>query len=136
MYLNIAHQGWQRAFDRFDSDKSGTIDRKELQNALTDFGYLVTPQLLNIMLRKYGLFGLYRFFYPHLFVEDVNASAPHACTSSPKSGTPLGITFDRFVRACVVLHQVTEAFNNLHTNSEGWVKIDYLQFLQTVLSLP
>ncbi|KAN0137959.1 EF-hand [Lactarius tabidus] len=113
-------KGWQRAFDRFDTDKSGTIDRTELQNALTDFGYLVTPQLLNILQRKY----------------DVNASVPQACPG-PKSGAPpAGVTFDRFVRACVVLHQVTEAFNNLHTNREGWVKIDYLQFLQTVLSLP
>lgn len=53
----MAHQGWQRAFDRFDGDKSGTIDRTELQNALTDFGYIVTPQLLNILQRKYGLYS-------------------------------------------------------------------------------
>lgn len=74
-------------------------------------------------------------FYPHLFVKDVNSSAPHVCPS-PKPGAPPGITFDRFVRACVVLHQVTEAFNSFHTDREGWVKIGYLQFLQTVLSLP
>jgi Ca2+-binding EF-hand superfamily protein len=110
---------WQRTFHRFDRDKSGTIDRTELQNALTDFGYVVTPQLLDILQRKY----------------DVNASAPHD-SPSPKSGAPPGITFDRFVRACVVLHQVSGAFKKLHTNREGWVKIDYLQFLQTVLSLP
>jgi Ca2+-binding EF-hand superfamily protein len=39
-------------------DKSGTIDRTELQNALTDFGYVVTPQLLNILQHKYGLYGI------------------------------------------------------------------------------
>jgi Ca2+-binding EF-hand superfamily protein len=110
---------WQSTFHRFDVDKSGTIDRTELQNALTDFGYVVTPQLLNILQHKY----------------DVKAPAPHV-VPSPKVGTPPGITFDHFVRACVVLHQVTEAFKKLHTDREGWVKIDYLQFLQTVLSLP
>jgi hypothetical protein len=107
-----------------------------LQNALTDFGYVVTPQLLDILQRKYGLCSQYRLYcYPYLFVKDVNASAPHD-SPSPKSGAPPGITFDRFVRACVVLHQVSGAFKKLHTNREGWVKIDYLQFLQTVLSLP
>ena len=48
-------QDWQRVFHKFDPDHSGTIDRAELQNALTDFGYTVTPQLLNILQRRYGL---------------------------------------------------------------------------------
>jgi len=108
-------KGWQRTFDRFDSDKSGTIDRAELQNALTDFGYVVTPQLLTILQHKY-------------------APAPQA--HSPKSGNPPGITFDRFVRACVVLHQVTKAFHDFNTDGNGLVKIDYLQFLKAVLSMP
>jgi len=108
-------KGWQRTFDRFDSDKSGTIDRAELQNALTDFGYVVTPQLLTILQHKY-------------------APAPQA--HSPKSGNPPGITFDRFVRACVVLHQVTKAFHDFNTDGNGLVNIDYLQFLKAVLSMP
>ncbi|KAF8262335.1 hypothetical protein EI94DRAFT_1704843 [Lactarius quietus] len=111
-------KGWQRTFDRFDSDKSGTIDRAELQNALTDFGYVVTPQLLTILQHKYGM----------------TAPAPQA--HSPKSGNPPGITFDRFVRACVVLHQVTKAFHDFNTDGNGLVNIDYLQFLKAVLSMP
>lgn len=55
-HLTIPYQRWQEAFDRFDGDRSGTIDRAELQNALTYFGYIVTPQLLNILQRKYGLY--------------------------------------------------------------------------------
>ena len=50
--------------------------------------------------------------------------------------TPPGITFDHFVRACVVLRQVTKAFNALDTDRDGWININYLQFLQTFLWLP
>jgi len=107
---------WQRVFHKFDPDHSGTIDRAELQNALTDFGYTVTPQLLNILQRRY----------------DVTVST----SSTTKPGTPPGITFDRFVRACVVLDRVDRAFAGLDTDRDGWVKMDHLQFLQTALSLP
>ena len=47
-----------------------------------------------------------------------------------------GITFDRFVRACVVIKQVTESFQRLDTDRDGWVQINYEQFMHTVLSLP
>ena len=47
-----------------------------------------------------------------------------------------GITFDRFVRACVVVKQITESFQRLDTNRSGWVQLSYEQFMHTVLSLP
>lgn len=47
-----------------------------------------------------------------------------------------GITFDRFVRACVVIKQLTEAFQKLDTDRDGWIQISYDQFMQTVLSAP
>lgn len=105
---------WQRVFQKFDPDHSGTIDRAELQNALTDFGYPVTPQLLNILQRRY----------------DVTVSKPPT-----KPGTPPGITFDRFVRACVLLDRVDRAFTRLDTNGDRWVQMNYLEFLRTALSL-
>jgi len=108
-------KAWQGVFARFDRDRSGTIDDTELQSALTYFGYTVTPKLLNILRRKY----------------DVRPSA-----NSANQGTPPGITFDRFVRACVVLFEVDKAFKDLDTDQDGWATIDYLQLLQTVLSLP
>ncbi|KAF8265031.1 hypothetical protein EI94DRAFT_1736970 [Lactarius quietus] len=114
-------KGWQRVFDHFDRDRSGTIDRTELQNALIYFGYKVTPELLDILQLKY----------------DLTSSAPSACSAAPC--VPPGITFDRFVRACVVLHQVTKAFNDLrtdHSGRDGCIEISYLRFLQTVLWLP
>lgn len=111
---------WREHFTRFDSDRSGTIDSTELQNALTEFGYKVTPELLDILQRKY----------------DVNASPQQADNADQLEGTPAGITFDRFVRACVVLRRVKEAFADLDADPEGWAKIDYLQLLKIVLSLP
>jgi len=106
---------WQGVFARFDRDRSGTIDDTELQSALTYFGYTVTPELLDTLQRKY----------------DVRASVNNA-----SEGAPPGISFDRFVRACVVLNQVDRAFTALDTDKDGWATIDYLQLLRTVLSLP
>jgi hypothetical protein len=55
-HLTKVYQDWQDVFARFDRDRSGSIDRTELQKALTYLGYKVTPQLLNILQRKYGLY--------------------------------------------------------------------------------
>jgi len=98
---------WQNVYRHFDRDGSGSIDSRELQNALTQFGYNLTPQLLRLLAHKYG-----------------------AGTSRE------GITFDRFVRACVVVRQLTEAFRRLDTDRDGWIQVDYEQFMSTVLSAP
>ena len=52
----VTHQEWKKVFARFDVDGSGTIDDKELQSALTYYGYTATPELLDILRRKYGLY--------------------------------------------------------------------------------
>ena len=61
---------------------------------------------------------------------------PVASGPSDRYGPPPGITFDRFVRACVVVKQITESFARLDTDRDGWVQINYDQFMQTVLQLP
>ncbi|KAI0669499.1 hypothetical protein C8Q78DRAFT_1040244 [Trametes maxima] len=102
---------WQNVYRHFDRDQSGSIDSNELQDALRQFGYNLSPQLLHLVERKYG--------------------------SGPGVGAaPQGITFDRFVRACVVIKQVSESFQRLDTDRDGWVQINYEQFMHTVLSLP
>ena len=40
------------------------------------------------------------------------------------------------MRACVVIKQITETFQKLDTDRDGWVQINYEQFMHTVLSLP
>jgi peflin len=41
-------------FRHFDADRSGSIDGAELANALRQFGYNLSPQLLTLVEKKYG----------------------------------------------------------------------------------
>lgn len=52
--LTKREQDWQGVFLHFDRDRSGTIDGQELQQALNQFGFRLSPQLLNLLERKYG----------------------------------------------------------------------------------
>ena len=45
---------WQGVFRHFDRDNSGSIDGGELSEALRQFGYNLSPQLLLLLERKYG----------------------------------------------------------------------------------
>jgi Ca2+-binding EF-hand superfamily protein len=103
---------WQNVFRHFDRDRSGSIDGHELRDALAQFGYNLSPQLLDLVQRKY------------------------ANQTATRGGPPPGISFDRFVRACVVVKQLSEAFQKLDTDRDGWIQISYDQFMQTVLTLP
>ena len=102
---------WQQAFKYFDRDGSGTIDGHELANALRQFGYNLSPTILSLLEQKYGKSR-----------GSESAPPPFSClppltrvpglASAPFSGQgpPPGISFDRFVRACVVVKNLTEAF--------------------------
>lgn len=46
-------QDWQQQFARFDVDRSGTIEPRELGNALQAFGYNLDPQLVQLLAKKY-----------------------------------------------------------------------------------
>jgi len=105
-------QDWQNVFKHFDRDRSGSIDGRELSEALRSFGYNLSPPILTLIEQKY-------------------ASGPSA-----GYGPPPGITFDRFVRACVAVKSLTEAFQRADTNQDGWVQLNYEQFMQIVLSAP
>ena len=45
---------WQGVFRHFDRDNSGSIDGGELSEALRQFGYNLSPNLLSLLERKYG----------------------------------------------------------------------------------
>ncbi|KAJ7610043.1 hypothetical protein DFH06DRAFT_1246582 [Mycena polygramma] len=105
-------QDWQRVFRLSDGDGSGHIDSRELAQALKGFGYNLSPPLLTLVERKY------------------------AVPSKIKNHAPEGITFDRFVRACVVVKQATELFQRLDTDRDGWIQIAYEGFMDAVLRLP
>jgi len=103
---------WQGVFRHFDRDRSGTIDRNELSEAFRNFGYRLPPSLLNLIEQKY-------------------ASGP-----STGYGPSTGITFDRFVRACVAVKTLNEAFQRADTDRDGWITISYEDFMRIVLSAP
>ncbi|KAJ8093179.1 hypothetical protein PM082_020664 [Marasmius tenuissimus] len=103
---------WQNVFRHFDRDRSGSIEGPELAEALRSFGYNLSPNLLQMVEQKY-------------------ASAPDTAY-----GPAPGITFDRFVRACVVVKTLTESFQRADTHRNGWVQLNYEQFMSMVLSAP
>ncbi|CCL99156.1 uncharacterized protein FIBRA_01171 [Fibroporia radiculosa] len=105
-------QDWQKVFKHFDRDRSGTIEGYELAEALGSFGYNLPPTILTLIEQKY-------------------ASGP-----APGNGPPPGISFDRFVRACVVVKALTEAFHRVDTDRDGWVQLNYEDFMKIVLSAP
>jgi len=76
---------WQGVFRHFDTDRSGFIDGDELHHALSNFGYNLSPTVLNLIEQKYA-------------------------TPPNEHGELGGITFDRFVRACIVIKTATEGF--------------------------
>ncbi|CAL1704350.1 unnamed protein product [Somion occarium] len=84
----------------------------ELAQALRSFGYNLSPTILALVEQKY-------------------ASGP-----TGGYGPPPGITFDRFVRACVVVKTLSEAFQQQDSDRDGWITINYEQFMKIVLAAP
>ncbi|KAJ2909715.1 hypothetical protein GGI21_001605, partial [Coemansia aciculifera] len=95
---------WKQCFRTFDRDNSGTIDRGELHQALSAFGFNVSPQIVDSLVRKY----------------DVQAG--RAKLASQGRGA---ITFDNFINACVTIRSLTDAFRRLDTDNDGWVNMNY-----------
>lgn len=55
----------------------------------------------------------------------------------PMPGSGGGISFDRFVRACVTIKQLTEQYERFSGgNRHADIKINYEQFMGAVMSLP
>ena len=98
---------WQNVFRHFDRDRSGTIEDLELAEALRSFGYTLSPQLLALVGQKYCLYPI--FTISSKFGAYINMIASQLATTIGY-GPPPGITFDRFVRACVAIKTLTEAF--------------------------
>jgi Ca2+-binding EF-hand superfamily protein len=135
-------------FRRFDKNKNNAIDGDELQQALEQLGYELSSQLQGLLRRKYGA-GL-SFEHPmssahcsRLLNLDVNwVSAQAAAEGGPAAALPAdhgnwsGITFDRFVRACIVVKQLKESFEALDRDPYGKAKIDYDTFVNLVFKLP
>jgi len=96
---------WQHTFRSYDKDNSGSIDKRELQTALTSFGYRLSERFYDILVKKFD-----------------------------RSGHGV-VNFDDFIQCCVVIQMLTNAFQGFDTNRNGWITINYEQFLSLVFSL-
>lgn len=96
-------QDWKRCFDSFDLDRSGTIDSNELHQAFQRFGYRLSMNFCQLVIRRFDR---------------------HAV------GT---INFDDFIQACVMLKSLTDSFKAKDTEQTGVVNLHYEQFLEMVL---
>jgi Ca2+-binding EF-hand superfamily protein len=143
--LTVRAQSWEEAFRHYDKNKNNAIDGDELEEALERFGYSLTPQLQGLLKRKYGA-GL-SFEHPissarcsRLLNLDVPwPSKEGEAGEDPAAdghNAPPGITFDRFMRACVVVKQLKELFDAFDKDPNGQVKINYETFLEMVFKLP
>lgn len=94
-------------FRHFDKDRSGSIEGYELAEALRSFGYNLSPSILTLIEQKYGV-----SLATASSLENSSQAHYVVIASAPVSGygPPPGITFDRFVRACVVVKSLTESF--------------------------
>jgi EF-hand domain len=45
---------WRTVFHRFDRDRSGSIEGRELAEALRSFGFNLSPAILRVVEQKYG----------------------------------------------------------------------------------
>lgn len=50
-------EDWKRCFGAFDQDGSGSIDRKEMGNALRAFGYNLSDGFVNLLINKFDKYG-------------------------------------------------------------------------------
>ncbi|XP_065064899.1 programmed cell death protein 6-like isoform X1 [Rhopilema esculentum] len=96
---------WQKCFRNYDRDNSGAIDRHELKQALSSFGYRLSDRFYDILLRKFDRRG---------------------------AGS---VTFDDFIQCCVVIQTITNVFKEYDFHKCGWAQIPYEQFLSIVFGL-
>lgn len=97
-------EDWKKCFQKFDADGSGTINFQELKTALKTFGYNLSDNFISVLLKKYDKYGR----------GDV--------------------TFDNFVQSCVTIKTLTDSFRRYDTDNDGWILINYEQFLELVIN--
>lgn len=98
---------WSTCFRRADTDGNGTIDEGEMGAALRSFGFNLDAETLHMLMLRYSPFDSRR-----------------------------GITFDRFVRACVFVKSLTEGFQRFDPQRRGVAQMAYKDFMQTCKCAP
>nr|XP_019946517.1 PREDICTED: peflin [Paralichthys olivaceus] len=98
-------QRWRALFQQYDRDRSGSISGTELQQALAQMGYNLSPQFSETLVQRFTLRG----------------------------GRP-GIQLDRFIQVCTQLQSMTQVFRERDTTMTGNVRLNYEDFLSGAIS--
>ncbi|XP_072103337.1 peflin isoform X1 [Mobula birostris] len=98
-------QQWRTMFQQFDRDRSGTINPQELQQALSQMGYNLSPQFVQFLTSRY-------------------ARKPAQTT----------IQLDSFIQICTQLQSITDAFKEKDTSHTGSARFSYEDFLILAVS--
>lgn len=94
---------WRSLFDRFDVDKSGSISIDEYTNALTAFGYRLSPKFVDTLFATY---------------DKRNDGA---------------ISFDLFVQSCISLKRMTDVFKKYDDDRDGYITLSFEDFLTEII---
>uniref|UniRef100_A0A669BSF6 Programmed cell death 6 n=3 Tax=Pseudocrenilabrinae TaxID=318546 RepID=A0A669BSF6_ORENI len=96
---------WQNIFRNYDRDNSGFIDKQELKQALTGFGYRLSDQFYGTLIEKFD---------------------------RQRKGQ---VAFDDFIQCCIVLQRLTDVFRRYDTDQDGWIQVSYEQYLSMVFNI-
>ncbi|KAE8282184.1 Peflin [Larimichthys crocea] len=97
-------QRWRALFQQYDRDRSGCISGTELQQALAQMGYNLSPQFSENLVRRYTM-----------------------------RGRP-GIHLDRFIQVCTQLQTMTQVFRERDTGMTGNIRLNYEDFLSGAIT--
>ncbi|XP_062195794.1 calcium-binding protein CBP-like [Phragmites australis] len=96
---------WRGIFDRYDRDRSGKIDSRELTEALRSIGYAVPPSVIELLIANYN--------------NGVSCNG--------------ALDFDNFVECGMIVKCLTEKFKEKDTRYTGSATLTYDGFLSTAI---
>ncbi|KAI9272340.1 hypothetical protein EDC94DRAFT_596127 [Helicostylum pulchrum] len=102
-------EDWKRCFQAFDVDRSGSINQNEMSNALRSFGFNVSAKFIGTLIQKFDRYA------------------------TIKNTGKGDVSFDNFVQACVTMKTLTDSFRQFDNDQDGWIQINYEQFLDLVV---
>ncbi|XP_061042738.1 peflin-like [Eubalaena glacialis] len=98
-------QQWKNLFQQYDRDRSGSISYTELQQALSQMGYNLSPQFTQLLVSRY---------------------CPHSASPA--------MQLDRFIQVCTQLQVLTEAFRERDTAVQGNIWLSFEDFVTMTAS--
>ena len=97
-------QKWRDMFERYDADRSGSIEIGELHKAYNEMGYRVSPQFCQVVVARFDQRG-------------------RRC-----------LRLDDFIQSCIMIQKLTDSFRQRDTNRAGVIGISYEDFIFMALA--